>query len=232
MLDDKQQCIYAIWKVANALGDLNREVVFVGGAVIGLYVTNEVADEIRPTKDVDITLQITSVGKLEELREKLTQLKFYQTHEDNVICRFRYEDIKVDVMSTHEVGWAPANRWFKVGFRDIQRYTIKDVEVNIFRVGCYLATKFEAFANRGEGNPRYSHDFEDIVYLLAYSDSLFTVLNFESQLVKCFLKEELSKIIQDNSYKEAIYSHLNPNFQIELYNDIERKINRFITSFT
>jgi predicted nucleotidyltransferase len=195
---DRQESIYAILKIAKALGDLNKDVVFVGGAVLSLYVNTEIADEIRPTKDVDITMQITTLGKLEELREKLTNLKFYQTHEDEVICRFRYEDIKVDVMSTHEIGWAPANRWFVVGFDDIQKQLIEGNEINIFRVGCYLATKFEAFNNRGEDDPRWSHDFEDIVYLLAYSDDLVEDLNHEPTNIREYLKEEFHKINRDN----------------------------------
>ena len=232
MLEDKEQCIYAILKVAKALGELNREVVFVGGSVIGLYVTSELADEIRPTKDVDITLSITSFGKLEELREKLTQLKFYQTHEDDVICRFRYEDIKVDVMSTHEIGWAPANRWFKTGFEDIQQQTIHGVVINIFRVGCYLATKFEAFANRGEGDPRWSHDFEDIVYLLTYSEGLFLELEKEPEPIRLFLKEQFTNILQETHLQEAIYAHLNPSFQIQLFKKIEQNIKEYISTFS
>jgi predicted nucleotidyltransferase len=229
---DRQESIYAILKIAKALGDLNKDVVFVGGAVLSLYVNTEIADEIRPTKDVDITMQITTLGKLEELREKLTNLKFYQTHEDEVICRFRYEDIKVDVMSTHEIGWAPANRWFVVGFDDIQKQLIEGNEINIFRVGCYLATKFEAFNNRGEDDPRWSHDFEDIVYLLAYSDDLVEDLNHEPTNIREYLKEEFHKINHSSILKEAIYSHLNPNFQIELFEKIKGKINRFLISFT
>jgi predicted nucleotidyltransferase len=208
MLEDKKQCIYAIHKIAKALGELNKEVVFVGGSVIGLYVSNELADEIRPTKDVDITLAITSFGKLEALREKLTQLHFFQSHEDDVICRFRYEDIKVDVMSTHEIGWAPANRWFKVGFEDIQNHIIQGVEVNVFRIGCYLATKFEAFSSRGGDDPRCSHDFEDIVYLLTFSDDLFIELAKESLEVQLFIKKEFIKILDDVRLQEAIYAHL------------------------
>ena len=99
-------------KVAQALGELNEKVVYVGGAMVSLYIDDPTADDVRPTKDIDITLEIASVGELEELRENLNKKGFHQSHEDSVICRFRFEDIIVDVMSTTEVGWAPANLWF------------------------------------------------------------------------------------------------------------------------
>ena len=47
------------WKViktiANALGELNQKVVYVGGAVVSLYIDDTAAEDIRPTKDIDIT---------------------------------------------------------------------------------------------------------------------------------------------------------------------------------
>ena len=96
-------------KIANALGDLNERVVFVGGAVVSLYINDSAADDVRPTQDIDFSMEIAHLAELESIRETLIQKGFYQTSEDDVICRFRFEDIKVDVMATRAVGWAPAN---------------------------------------------------------------------------------------------------------------------------
>ncbi len=57
-----------IKKVASALGELNERVIFVGGAVVSLYSNDPAADDVRPTKDVDISLEIFSVGDLEKLK--------------------------------------------------------------------------------------------------------------------------------------------------------------------
>ncbi|SHM30245.1 hypothetical protein [Rhizobacter sp. OV335] len=40
-------------RIAEALGDLREQVVFVGGAVAGLLVTDPLADSVRATRDVD-----------------------------------------------------------------------------------------------------------------------------------------------------------------------------------
>ena len=37
-----------------ALGELNNKVVYVGGAVVSLYVNDPAAEEPRPTKDIDL----------------------------------------------------------------------------------------------------------------------------------------------------------------------------------
>ena len=96
--------------VAQALGELNKDVVYVGGSVVSLYIDDPAAEDVRPTKDIDITFEIRNVGELEKIRLKLADKEFYQSSEDDVICRFRYNHILVDVMSTQAVGWAPANK--------------------------------------------------------------------------------------------------------------------------
>lgn len=85
-------------KIAQALGSLNEKVVYVGGAVVSFYIDDPSADDVRPTKDIDISMKIASLGELEKIRDALTQKGFYQSSEDPVICRFRYDDVKVDVM--------------------------------------------------------------------------------------------------------------------------------------
>ena len=43
--------------VADAIGDLCNQVVFVGGSVAGLLLTDPIADGIRATKDVDAVVE-------------------------------------------------------------------------------------------------------------------------------------------------------------------------------
>lgn len=47
--------------VAEALGDLREQVVFVGGAVAGLLVTDPLADSVRATRDVDAVVNANRV---------------------------------------------------------------------------------------------------------------------------------------------------------------------------
>lgn len=113
-------------KIAYALGELNQRVVFVGGAVVSLYVDDPAADDVRPTQDIDFSMEIADLAELESIRKSLIEKGFYQTSEDDVICRFRFEDIKVDVMATKAIGWAPANRWFEAGFQNLIQFDLED----------------------------------------------------------------------------------------------------------
>jgi hypothetical protein len=78
-----------IKKVALALGELNKDVIYVGGATVSLYIDDPAADDVRPTKDIDISLQILSIPQLEELREQLVEKGFSQSADLGVICRFK-----------------------------------------------------------------------------------------------------------------------------------------------
>jgi predicted nucleotidyltransferase len=220
MLTHAQINIEAVRRVALALGELNRDVVFVGGAVVQLYIDNPAAEDVRPTKDVDFVIQIASLGKLEDLRVLLHQKGFRQSAEDSVICRFRFHDIKVDVMSTEPIGWAPANPWFEGGFNKMVKKKLGDVEVNLLPLPYFLATKFSAFANRGGLDPRTSHDFEDIVYILDNSSTVKEEIIKSPQDVQQYLKKSFSSILENRSLQETIIGNLFFDQQMERYNSI------------
>jgi len=63
--------------VARRLGPLRKQVVFLGGATTALLVTDPAAPAPRPTKDVDVIIEVGSrVEYSTTLREKLLDLGF------------------------------------------------------------------------------------------------------------------------------------------------------------
>lgn len=200
--------IESLIQVALALGDLNERVAFVGGAVVGLYANDPAADDVRPTKDIDITIEITTLLELEQLRQKLVQKGFRQTVEDVVTCRFRLEEIIVDVMSTQAVGWAPTNPWFAPGFERLEQVELKGIRLNILPLEYFLASKFVAFVDRGKSDPFGSHDFEDIIYILDNRMDLVNIFTGDPDDVSVFLMKHFNRIILDKNMQEAILGNL------------------------
>lgn len=195
-------------KIAKALEELNREVVFVGGAMVSLYINDPAAEDIRPTKDIDLTFQITTLGKLDQLREKLTEKGFIQTHEDDIICRFRYEELLVDVMSTKNVGWAPSNRWFKPGFQKAFDLDLEEITIRILPLPYFLSSKMEAFFDRGIKDLYGSHDFEDILYLFNYTTDLVEQIQSTDDEVFQYLRECIQSILTNERILAVIPGHL------------------------
>jgi predicted nucleotidyltransferase len=228
MLKNTRINLGVIGIIATALGELNERVVYVGGAVVSLYINDPAAEDVRPTKDIDISLKIASIGELEEIRESLTLKGFKQSPRDDVICRFRYEDIKVDVMSTKAVGWAPANPWFGPGFKHLDKIEIEDKTIHILQLSYFLATKFSAFKNRGGNDARLSHDFEDITYILDNRIDLVEEIEKSPKDVKEYLKIEFKKILENQNMKEALLANLYFETQEERFNMIIDKLNKMI----
>lgn len=52
--------------IADGLGELRHDVVFVGGSVAELYADDPAATDIRPTMDVDCVIELATYGSLQE----------------------------------------------------------------------------------------------------------------------------------------------------------------------
>ena len=205
-------------KVAKALDTLCEEVVFVGGAVVSLYIDDQAAEDIRPTKDIDLAFQITTASELEQLRTELNRRGFMEAADSQVICRFRYDDLLVDVMSTQAIGWAPGNRWFLTGFPHARKVKLDEVEINVLPLPFFLASKFDAFFDRGITDVYASTDLEDLVYLLSHTSDVVAQISDAPQEVKSYLIECAQQVLGNSSILSAIPGHLsydNPDEQLE-----------------
>lgn len=211
-----------IKKIAIALGAINAKVVFVGGAVVGFYANDPAADEVRPTIDIDISVEITSNLELEEFRKKINKIGF--KHDSEIICRFHYEEIIVDVMGRKEIGWAPANKWFDYGFDHLEEIKIDDIKIKILSFPYFLATKFEAFQSRGFSDPRASKDFEDIAYLLDNVMDFPEKIRNSHKHVKEYIIERIKEVQTSKILQEGIMSQLAYQTQKERMQIIMTKI--------
>ncbi len=86
------------------LGELSNEIVFVGGITTFLYVDVDIADDIRPTRDVDFVIDTTKKNEYDQFQDKLRKKGFtHDISEGAPICRFKYgEDLNLKLL-TEEV---------------------------------------------------------------------------------------------------------------------------------
>lgn len=186
-MNDKSVSILAIAKVAKALAELNDKMIFVGGAVTGMYADLAADLELRETFDVDLTsITLINYSEYAQLLERLAQLGFFPDPEGHAICSLSYEGISVDIMPSDDGPFGPANKWYKIGSGDLWIRKVLDEEIRILSAPAYLASKFEAFHNRG-GDYRTSHDFEDIVFVLDNRSSIVDEVKESVPEIKEFL---------------------------------------------
>lgn len=68
--------IKMLMQTVEGLEEINDEVVFVGGAVVGLYGTDLNSPEISVTRDVDCVIEVTSYAKYANLEKRLLKKEF------------------------------------------------------------------------------------------------------------------------------------------------------------
>ena len=221
--------IGVVAEVAEGLHQYREHVVFVGGAVISLYTDDPAADEIRPTKDIDFTVNIVDVGEFHKTIEELGKLGFHPDPFGASICSYIYKKYPVDIIPAEDSAFGSTNRWYKIGFEDLWKVNVKDQKIYILSAPCFLATKFEAFNSRGK-DYRTSHDIEDIIYII---DNRITIVD---EIAKCderileFIKSELQKIIDKGLLEELLQTHIHPLIIDERIEIVKEKINSIMNA--
>ena len=199
--------ITRIKAVNNALGDLKDAVVFVGGATVSLY-ADRMTEEVRPTNDVDILVELWSRWDYAALEEKLRRLGFQHDITASFIGRYTIEGIVVDLMSTNETILGFSNIWYAAGFKMAINYMLDEFHtVKIFPSPYFIASKLEAFKNRGRNDGRTSSDFEDIVFVLENRNSVWDEMNQTDTALKAYLQKEFSTLLQKQYFEEWIDAH-------------------------
>jgi hypothetical protein len=85
---------------ASEFGDLLGRVAFLGGATIGLWITDPTARAPRVTYDVDVVAEVVTLGAYEAFQADMRRLGFREDVESGVLIRWRAGDggVIVDVV--------------------------------------------------------------------------------------------------------------------------------------
>ena len=121
-----------------------------------------------------------------------------------------------------------ANKWYKLGFDDLWRAKAKDEDIWILSAPCFLATKLEAFYDRGE-DYRTSHDFEDVIYVIDNRTSIVEEISNTQKEIKQFLITELKKLTDSISYDEILSAHIHPMVIEERQIIVKEKIAKILS---
>lgn len=154
--------------IAEALGELREQVVFVGGAVAGLLVTDPLADPVRATRDVDAVVN-ASRAMFYRIEAQVAERGFARDVSSDVICRWVHKasGVLFDLMPVQPEVLGFSNRWYPYAVETAVPMDLGDgVTVRLVSAVAFVATKLEAFAGRGGGDFLSSHDLEDVLNIV------------------------------------------------------------------
>ncbi|WP_417361108.1 nucleotidyl transferase AbiEii/AbiGii toxin family protein [Galbibacter sp.] len=216
-------------QVAKGLEELNEKMVFIGGAVISLYTDDPAAEEIRPTTDIDMTINLANYSEWAQMQERLSELGFSPDPEGHSICSYKFQDIAIDIMPAEDSSIGVSNIWYKPGFKFTQQVELPDgITISILPSPYFLATKLEAFKDRGKNDFYGSHDFEDIIYLLDNRTTIVEEILASEENVQLYIKEELKTIKNHPQADEILAMHIHPLIREERFKMLMEKIDIII----
>lgn len=193
--------------VAKALGDdLRQKVIFVGGCATGLLVTDTVTkDAVRYTEDVDLVVQVMGYPQWVSLQERLKKRGFTVNHNDQVLCRMRLGDLKVDFMPDDESILGFSNRWYRDAIETATDVTLSCGNViRLIAPVCFLATKLEAYNGRGNNDPLASHDIEDILNVVDGRVELLDEIKNTALGLRHYIADQFTLLLANNSFEYAV----------------------------
>jgi len=191
--------------VAEALGPLKDEVVFVGGTIPALLITDPAAPPLRATKDVDLIIDTRRQGQFADFEARLRDRGFQIKAPP--ICRYGIGDILVDVMTTSNVqGFS--DRWYPEAFSTAENTTLENGKViRTITAPLFLATKLNAWKDRGKQD-YLAPDIEDILAVIDGRSALLDEIRQSSPAIQKSLSATFSELMANDNFREVIPAHL------------------------
>ena len=198
---------------AGELGPLADEVVFVGGATVTLWITDPGAPPARPTKDVDVLVEVATRAGFHDFEARLRARGFAEDQEEGVICRWRHRTgLVLDAMPADARILGFANRWQGAAIpHAIARDLPTGAALRAVSPPYLLATKLEAFKSRGRGDFLESRDFGDIIALVDGREELVGEVQRAPRELRRYVAYEIMDMLQAPRFPDGLFGALRPD---------------------
>jgi len=212
-----QHNLESLTLIAHRLGELCEEVTFVGGCVTGLLITDKASPDVRFTIDVDCIVNVITKPSYYHLAEKLREKGFKEMMLGNhPICRWDCDGVLLDVMPIDKRVFGFSNKWYRDALLNAIDKKINDsINVKIISAPYFVATKLEAFKDRGKQDFLSSHDLEDIIALLDGRPEILDEIAGVSDDLKWYLSSEFESFMSNDQFTHALPGHLNYSDELE-----------------
>lgn len=179
------------------LGAIVEEVVFLGGAAIHVWITEQATPDTRVTYDVDVVCEVTSLPDYYRLEDRLRGQGLVQSEVESVICRWHASDgsLAIDVMPQDEEILGFSNDWYAAAIENAAPIELPSgAIVRVARPVELIATKLCAWKGRGENDLLRSFDVHDVFVLIDGRPELAGEMRDAQSDVRDYIKSELQEL--------------------------------------
>ena len=200
--------------VAQELESVGLSFAFVGGCAVWLLVDRPDLTDFRPTEDVDVIIEVVTLGELYKLEEQLRAAGFqHDTSEGAPICRWIVKGCRVDIMPIDSRELGMNSQWFREALESAQLVTLdRKLKAKVITPALFLATKLTAFQDRGYSDLYWSHDIEDVVTITDGCKNIVEDVANSSADVRKFISNGFAALMQHADFDDALFGHLSAVF--------------------
>ena len=102
-----------------------------------------------------------------------------------------------------------ANHWYPLAINTAVAFTLPSQKViKLIAAPVFIATKLEAFADRGKGDFLFSHDLGDIIAVIDGRDSLADECKHQIPELREYLQLQFVQLIENRAFMQALSGHL------------------------
>jgi hypothetical protein len=144
------------------------------------------------------------------LEERLRAAGFqHDTSEDAPICRWIVDQCRVDIMPTDPAPLGMSSKWFPEVLTFAEMKDLGEgCRARVITPALFLATKLEAFKDRGKGDYYGSHDLEDIITLVDGRASIVADVIDAPEPVRSYIANCFRKLSRNPDFQDAFPGHL------------------------
>ena len=200
----------ALAKVIPPLNQVGIPYAFLGGTIVELLITESPLPTLRPTKDVDAIIRITTYAKFAGLEEQLRAAGFQHDRSAGApICRWMINGVTVDLLPSEQAILGMKSRWFQAAVETASDIPLEGTLVaKVIAAPYFIATKIEAFSDRGQGDFIMSTDLEDIIAVVNGRPELATEIAHAAPDLRDYLSAAFKDFLMNPDFVEALYGHL------------------------
>jgi len=179
------------------------EIVFVGGVILGLLITDEAAAPIRGTTDVDVIAEIVTYADYIAFSERLRRAHF--TEDTDLICRWHNGDLTLDVLALTKEVLGFTNIWYEPALRHASTVSMPGGQaIRVITSPFFLGTKMEAFRGRGRMDFQASHDLEDFVAVIEGQETIVQEIAESPRNLRDYLADAAMALLAESRFLDVL----------------------------
>ncbi len=199
----------ALRAVASRLDHLNIDYAFLGGSIVGLLLDHPELSSVRPTDDVDVVIEVISPRLYADFEQKLRDLKFdHDMRLGAPRCRWVLGNLTVDIMPVDADFLGLRTDWFQEALESARPIRVVDSALRVISPVAFVATKYVAFLDRGEGDHYASHDLEDLITVIDGRASMVAEVREAAPALRRYVAKAISDLLRTEDFIEALPGHL------------------------